>query len=189
MNKKAKDATEIHYKTTDYKPWEEYPNIWATESQFWTYLRGSLRRGVWEKSPIKITFKNKNCHKPPKGYTGRAKSGAECALTGQWVGKSKLQVDHITGEQSLTCWEDVLPFIQHLIPPNGSLQLVDPDAHKIKSYAEKQGISFEEACIQKEAIAIQKGNDKAWLKRHHIVPATNAKLRREQIVNFLRKSK
>ena len=140
----------------EYKPWEEYPEFWKTEAAFWAYLRGALRRGLWEKSPIKLDFKNKTCHPPPSDYTGRAKSGAFCALTGEFTGKSKTEVDHVIGNKSLSCWEDVLPFIFHLVPPKGSLQLVDKEAHKIKSYAEKMNISFEEAVLVKQSIAWEK---------------------------------
>lgn len=171
----------------DYKPWEEYPELWPTEAAFWTYIRGALRRGLWEKSPIKLSYKNASCEKPPEGYTGRAKSGVNCALTGVWIGKSKLEVDHMEGHKSLLSWEDVLPFILHLVPPKGSLQLVDKEAHKIKSYSERMGISFELALVTKQAIAIQKvkGYDCVWLEERAIEPAKNAKLRKQQIIDKL----
>lgn len=175
---------------TEYKPWLEYPEIWKTEAEWWTYLRGGLRRGLWEKSPIKFSYKNANCSKPPEGYTGRAKTGAECALSGEWTGKSKLEVDHCEGHMSLLCWEDVLPFILHLVPPKGSLQLVDKEMHKIKSYSERMGISFEEALAQKKAIEIMKQKqDKGWLIERGITPASNEKARRKQIVNKLMEAK
>lgn len=174
-----------------YKPWEEYPEFWKTEAAFWSYLRGCLRRGVWEKSPIKLDFKNKACHKPPADYTGRAKSGANCALTGVFVGKSASEVDHIEGNKPLTCWEDVVPFIQHLVPERGTLQLVEKEAHKIKSYAERQGITFEEALIQKKAIAWEK--DKKLKHRDFLLgngfseaDTSNAKKRRQCYIEWLK---
>lgn len=170
----------------DYKPWEEYPELWKTEGQFWTYLRGCIRRGLWEKSPVKLDFKNKNCSPPPKDYTGRAKSGQYCALSGKWEGKSKLEVDHIEGNVSLSSWDDVLPFILHMIPPKGSMQLVTKEAHKIKSHQEKRGFeTFEEAAADKEAIQICKGNEKKWLEERGIVPESNAKARRQQVFEKL----
>lgn len=169
----------------DYKPWELYPQFWKTEAQFWTFLRGCIRRGLWERSPVKLDFKNKNCFPPPEDYTGRAKSGAYCYLSGKWEGKSKLEVDHIEGNVSLTCWEDVLPFIQHMIPPPDNMALVTKEAHKIKSYAEKQGISFEEAVIEKKAIEICKGDEKSWITSKGFTPESNAKLRRKQVVEIL----
>lgn len=174
----------------DYKPWLEHPEIWATEAEWWSFLRGALRRGLWEKSPIKLSFKNANCTKPPEGYTGRAKSGAVCALSGEWVGKSKLEVDHCEGHMSLLCWEDVLPFILHLVPKKGTLQLVDKEAHKIKSYGERMGLSYENARIVKIAIDLQrKKMDVAWLKSKGVVPASNQKKRREQIIQKLKEEK
>jgi len=132
----------------DYKPWEEYPEIWKTEGQFWTYLRGSLRRALWMRSPIKLTYKKGQMIKPPSDYEGRGKSGAYCALTGEFINNSALEVDHIEGNVSLSSWEDVLPFILHLVPPKGSMQLVSKEAHKIKSYADKHKLTFEEAKVE-----------------------------------------
>lgn len=140
-------------------PWEKYPEIWKTKAAFFTWLRGGLRRAIWEKYPPKIKFKNDTCKKPPESYTGRAKSGDYCALSGEWIAKSYLEVDHIVGNVSLRDWEDVLPFIQHLCTNSDNMQLVSKEAHKIKSYAERMGITYEEAKIQKEAIRILKNKN------------------------------
>lgn len=142
----------------NYKPWELYPHIWKTESNFWTWMRGSLRRSVWEKYPVKLEFKNEAVSLPPEGYTGRAKSGAICALSGVWEGKSKMEVDHIEGNVSLKSWEDVLPFVMHMVTTKETMQLVTKPAHKIKSYAERFGLTYEEADVKKAAIA--------WFKEH-----------------------
>ena len=173
-----------------FTPWLWYPELWPTKSKFYTWLRGSLRKAVWNTSPIKITFKNKACSAPPEGYTGRAKSGQYCALSGEWDGKSALQVDHIVGNVSLNDEEDILEFIKHLIPPPNSLQLVTKDAHKVKSYAEKQGISYEEAFAIKSAIEIIKAKkDVEFLKSKGIIPSSNAKLRREQLIKYFKENK
>lgn len=170
----------------EYRPWEEYPEFWPTEAKFWTYLRGGLRRGLWEKSPIKIDYKRQLLSKPPEGYTGRAKSGAICALTGEWTGNSNLEVDHVDGGKSLLSFEDILPFIMHMVPPKESLQLVEKEAHKIKSYAERQGITFEEAVVTKKVIALEKDKKvMQWFAERDIVPESNAKRRRAQMVEIL----
>lgn len=164
------------------EPWIEYSHIWATKSAFFNYLRGALRQAVWMRWPGKIEFKNSVVDVPPEDYKGRAKTGAYCALSGEWIGKSSAEIDHIIGNVSLQDWEDVLPFIQHLCASKDNLQYVSREAHKIKSYAEKQKISFEEAVAHKTAIAICKAKkDIAWLKERGIVPASNAKKRRQQI--------
>lgn len=169
-------------------PWEQAPHIWPTKAAFFNFLRGNLRRAVWERWPLKIEFKNESCSAPPEGYNGRAKSGAYCALSGEWVGKSAAEIDHIHGNVSLQDWDDVLPFIQHLCASKENMQYVSKEAHRVKSYADKHGLSFDEAYATKQAIALIKDKkDLTWLKERGIVPASNQKKRREQIVEYLTK--
>lgn len=141
---------------TKKEPWEAYPDVWPTKAKFFTWLRGAFRKAVWSHYPGRIKFKNARCEKPPENYTGRAKSGAYCTLTGEWVGKSALEVDHIIGEASLRDWADVESFVRHLCPSDDNMQLVSKEAHKIKSYAERSGLSFEEAKLEKDVIAFSK---------------------------------
>lgn len=136
--------------------WELYPHIWPTKSSFFTWLRGNLRRAVWEKYPVKLEFKNEFCKPPPEGMETRAKSGEYCALSGVWVGKSKAEIDHIEGNVSLKEWEDLTPFVKHLCARKDQLQYVEKEAHKVKSYAERMGIDFEEATKRKKIIAFGK---------------------------------
>lgn len=169
-------------------PWNEYPHIWKTKAAFFAYLRGALRRAVWEKWPGKIEFKNESCTPPPEGIETRAKTGAYCSLSGEWEGKSKLEVDHIEGNVSLKDWDDVVPFIQHLCASKDNLQLVTKEAHKIKSYAERMGITYEEAVVEKQIIQICKttASQISFLTEKGIVPATNAAKRKQQIREILR---
>ncbi len=166
-------------------PWEEYPEIWKTKSAFFSWLRGGLRRAIWEKYPPKIMFKNNKCYAPPESYTGKAKSGARCALTDEWIPKSYLEVDHIKGNASLREWDDVLPFVKHLCASIDNLQLVGKEAHKIKSYAERKNITFQQAYIEKLSIKlIKEGTDKDFfISRGLEVP--KKKDRREAIIKIL----
>ena len=166
--------------------WEAYPHIWKTKAEFFTWLRGALRKAVWERYPPKIEFKKRNLTKPPDGYTGRAKSGAICSLTGEWTTNSNTQVDHIHGNVSLREYDDIEHFIHHLLAFDSNMQLVDKEAHKIKSHAERKGMSFEEAAIDKEAIALCKDDTKAveFLTSHGVKP-TLKKYRRNQVVELL----
>ncbi|MNL63275.1 hypothetical protein D3C87_1874000 [compost metagenome] len=62
------------------------------------------------------------------------------------------------------------------------LQFVSKDAHRIKSYAEKQGIAFELALVEKKAIELIKSKkDVAFLESRSIIPASTQAKRREQI--------
>ena len=165
---------------------EKYPDLFPTESSFWTYLRGSLRRGLWEKSAMKIKFKQSTATPPPNDYKGRGKKGHYCALTGVWVPISKSQVDHVNGNVPLSKEDDIVPFIIHLLATDDELQVVEKEAHKVKSYAERRGISFEEALIEKKVIAICKSKrDKEWLTENGITPASNQAKRKAQIKEVL----
>src|SRR5690554_3928765 len=88
-----------------------HPNLFPTEASFWSWLRGGLRQGLWNKSSLKLSFKNTNVSPPPKDYNGRGRKGQYCALTGEWIPTSKLEVDHKEGHKSLRSGEDVLGFI------------------------------------------------------------------------------
>ena len=168
------------------EPWELYPDIWKTKSAFFTWLRGGLRRAIWEKYPPKIKFKTEGCSPPPPDYEGRAKSGANCALTGEWTPKSYLEVDHIKGHVAFTDWDDVLDFVKHLCSNSENFQLVNKENHKVKSYAERKGISFEEALIEKKAIAIIKDKkDKEFFTERKLKVPSNATLRRKEIIKIL----
>jgi len=145
-------GTELDMNKNSIEPWEYYPEVWPTRASFFSWLRGGLRRAIWEKYPGKIIYKKSHLTKPPEGYTGKAKSGAVCALTGVWTGNSKLQVDHIVGEASLRDWCDIESFARHLCTNDDNMQLVEVEAHKIKSYSERQGMSFEDAMFEKKYI-------------------------------------
>lgn len=145
---------------SDKELWELYPHIWKTKSAFFNWMRGNLRRALWERNPVKIEFKNEHCKPPPEGYTGRAKSGEYCALSGEWVGKSAAEIDHIKGNVSLRGYEDVENFVRHLCTTKSNLQYVGSEPHKIKSYAEKNNITYEAAVIKKKVIAVTKGSAK-----------------------------
>lgn len=168
------------------EPWIEYPELWPTKSSFFVFLRGCLRRGIWEKYPPKLMFKDASAYKPPEGYQGKAKRLGKCALTGEEVAISKLEVDHLEGHVKFTDWSDIENFIKHLCASRDNMQLVTKEAHKIKSYSERMGISFEEAWIEKQAIQICKGDSKQWLIDKGVEPKSNAKLRRQQVVEVLK---
>ena len=170
------------------RPWNYEDSPWKTKAEFFTYLRGALRRAIWEKWPLKFKFKDGVVGPPPEDYKGKAKSGAYCALSGEWVPKSYAEVDHIVGNVSLQEWEDVLPFIQHLCCPKENMQYVSKEGHKVKSYADKQGITFEEAQAEKTAIAlIRSKKDKEFLESMGEIPGSNQSKRRKQIVEHLLK--
>ena len=140
----------------------KYKHIWKTKPEFFTWLRGCLRRGIWEKSPVKLSFKNSMLVAPPVDYVGRAKRLGFCQLSREWFPASYLEVDHVDGNKSLQSIDDIVDFVLHLACPD-ELQVVSKEAHKIKSYAERMDISYEEALLIKKAIQIEKGDWRSWL--------------------------
>lgn len=168
--------------------WERYKHIWKTKPAFFAWLRGALRRALWERYPVKLYYKNKATHNPPIGYTGKAKKLGKCALTGEVIPKSRLEVDHKVGHVSLTEWSDLEPFIHHLLCTEDEMQLVSKEAHKIKSYAERMGISYEEAAIEKEVIAFSKlpiDQQKKELLEHGYTEINNASDRKRSYRRLL----
>ena len=172
------------------EPWEEFPEIWPTKAKFFSWFRGCLRGGVWNKYPPKLMYKKSLCQVPsPEWYKGRAKAGGVCALTGEWDVQSKMEVDHIHGNASLNDWSDVLLFIQHLCATKDNMQVVGKEAHKVKSYAERMGMSFEDAQLEKQVIATLKDKrETARLLRENRMIAKNDAERRQKVREILARS-
>lgn len=133
------------------EPWELYPTLWKSQAAFFTYLRGQIRL-TWSRFPAKLKWKSAQMVSPPKDYTGRAKKLGKCNYCGLFHAASSLEVDHI--EQAGVCnsWETAAQFLRRLLDCNENWCLACKPCHKIKSYAEKEGISFEEARLQKRVI-------------------------------------
>ena len=175
------------------KLWEIYPHIWKTESAFMSWIRGGIRRSLWNRHPVKLEFIKQNRIKipnpNPKGKVDKVWGGV-CALTGETHVIANLEVDHQKGNHSLQTLKDVERFISGIVNITlEDLQFVSKEAHKIKSYAEKNGVSFEEAKAEKTAIElIKKGVDKQFLIDHNVkaenIGSTQLK-RRKQIVELL----
>lgn len=139
------------------EPWEQYPGIWKSKTAFFTYLRGQIRL-TWSRFPAKLKWKAAQMVKPPAGYTGRAKSLGKCAYCGEMFAASTLEVDHIDQAGECNSWETAAQFLRRLLDCNDNWCLACKPCHKIKSFAERAGVSFEEARLQK--LVIEKMKDK-----------------------------
>ena len=176
------------------KLWELYPNIWATESAYMSWLRGGIRRYLWAKNPVKLEFIKQNRIKIPNpNPKGKVKEvwGGVCALTGELTPQTSLEVDHKKGNHSLRSIDDIQSFVESiLLVTFDDLQLVSKDAHKIKSYAEKHNMTFSEANVHKEVIEICKDKQKVVDKLNgygvECIPTT-AKARREMLTQIMLK--
>ena len=171
-------------------PWEEYPHIWKTQAAFMSFVRGGIRRGLWEKNPIKLQFIKNNRKRVPLGRKTEANPeglvwGCQCSICNGDFKQSECQVDHKDGNNSLKSMEDVRNFIESMILIiDSDLSFVCKPCHKIKTHAERKGISFNQARVEKEAIRFQKLDKKVqlqFLKKHDFKDSetSNSKKRRE----------
>lgn len=173
-------------------PWGD-GTPWKNSVSFFTYLRGCLRK-AWSRNPVKLNVlkaKRKQIKNPnPKGNKPTV-WGAECEMCHKEFVLKDIQVDHVIAAGSLTKTEDIQGFVERLLyVTEDSLRLVCKWCNSSLAYAEKQGVSFEEARIEKEAILIMKEKrDKEWLIERGVVPESNATKRRKQILSHLNNEK
>jgi 5-methylcytosine-specific restriction endonuclease McrA len=144
------------------KPWETHPKIWKTRSAFMSYVRGGIRRGLWDKNPVKLEFIKQNRVRANIGKITKSNPKGEvwggiCQICKGEFREYDLQVDHIIGKNSLTTLDDIMGFIKAIVlVTNDDLQLVCKPCHGVKTHAEKMGITLQEARLEKEAIAFEK---------------------------------
>lgn len=144
------------------KPWE-YCDLWDTKAQFLEWLRGQLRN-IWQDYPVRTTFKEDACvpvtekMREVYGLHRQTKKAAQCVFCLNWFPKSKLEVDHIIGESKLTEVEDIVTYLDHLMCSPKNMQLTCKPCHKIKTYAERYDMTFEDARLEKQVIK--------WLADH-----------------------
>lgn len=174
---------------------KENSHIWKTKSAYWSFIRGGLRRGLWMRNPVKVEFKTKNRVRMINPNEKTATRFPEiwacpCHLCGGVFPQNEVEVDHKVGHHSLTCEEDLINFFESIaFVTESELQLVCKPCHKIKSYAERMNISFNESRIIKEVIELQSnGKDVDKLLQLGItndnIPSTKDK-RRKLLIDML----
>ena len=173
---------------------ERYPEFWKSTSQFMSFIRSGVRLGLWNKHKVKLLkIKNNREQIPNPNQRGNKLTvwGGRCEVCSQLFVTSELQVDHIRQEgSSLKCFDDLAKFIEDMVLiTEDDLRIVCKGCHAIISHSQKQGISFEEAKVEKTAIdLIKKGVDKQFLIDHNVkaenIGSTQA-VRRKQIVEIL----
>jgi 5-methylcytosine-specific restriction endonuclease McrA len=172
----------------EFQPWIEYPHIWNTQAKFMSWVRGGVRLGLWKQHPVKLEFLKASTTlivntNPRSMKRFPMVKAVTCALCKETVKASEAEVDHIRGNHSLKSMDDLRSFIESMIIVKMSdLQIACKPCHKIKSYSEREGISFEHARAIKRAIEICKNKqDKQFLIERGIKPANSAAGRRTQV--------
>lgn len=171
------------------QPWGE-DTPWKNSTAFFTFLRGCLRKS-WSRHPTKLNLikkKRKQITNPnPRGNKPTV-WGATCEMCNNDFVLKEINVDHIVPAGQLNKTEDIQGFVERLLYVTGDdLRLVCKNCNSALAYADKNGVSYESACMQKIAIdLIKKKMEIPWLESNGIKPASNATKRRQQIIDQLR---
>lgn len=181
-------------------------NIGLSEKEVLSWFRSSIRQG-WANSPMKrkleeeskILVENSN-PKSSKRFPKVWKR--KCMICNKEFSIADTELDHITGENKLTSYSDASNFIKSIwFPKKSETQWLCIDKYKIvnkkkvldsfgchgiKTLAERQNISFQEAGINKIAIKIIKDKqDKQFFIDRNLDIPSNTDKRRKQIVEIL----
>lgn len=157
-----------------------------TETEIVGWVRKKLD-DIWMSCPQKLAFLEK-MRVPDYDPNTRRTSKWQCNITKEWFNKTEVQVDHIKGEHEFTRLDQLVEFAnKRFMVGYNDLQILSTEAHSIKTHAERYGMTYEEAKIDKQAIAIMKDKkDKQWLQEKGVVPGKNAKIRKQQIIEVLK---
>lgn len=178
------------------KPWTVEGVPWKTEASFWAWVRGVLRKG-WSKHPVKLEYikqHRKRIKNPKLSNRFPEVWGMTCSCCGKDVVQSEIEIDHIseTGGK-FTCLDDIKEYSAYLFMIDfSSIRAVCKPCHQVITLAQKQGISFEEAQIQKKVIEICKDKKKmlALCQQHgyNVKTLTNDEKRRKAVEEILRRA-
>lgn len=173
-------------------PWETHKSIWPTKAKFMSFVRGGIRKSLWQRHPVKLEFiKNNRKRIPNPNPKGKLATvwGGECYICGNDFVQKDLQVDHLKGNHSLKTMDDLQNFVEAMLfVTEDDLALVCERCHKIKSHAERKGITFEEARVEKIIIEMMKDKESvdSLLTKYHL-PSNNDKVRKEGLKCLIKK--
>jgi len=143
------------------EPWQQCPDVWKTEAQFFIWMRGQMRR-AWSRHPVKLSYMHQHRKRVPLGRVTKSNPeglvwGCQCEHCKQEFKQTECEVDHMNAAGSFKGWEDFEVWMTKLMHINfDSIRIVCKGCHRIISYAERMGITFEEAKLEKEVIAFTK---------------------------------
>lgn len=167
------------------EPWKIPNSPWRDEKAYLNWLRGSIRR-IWSRHPVKISYKQQRRYKAPVGKFGKDVWVSDCELCGKQC--RTCDVDHIKGGYGFNDWQSFTEWAKMILWVTfEDIRELCPDCHSIITLSQRLGVDFEESKVQKAAIELCKQKaDKSWLSERGLTPKSNAKLRREQIIEQLR---
>lgn len=162
-----------------------------TESQYLAFIRSCLRSKWlrWKPRSDILQMSRRN-----KQKEGKHKFEYQCSICKDWFLQKEMEVDHYPKSAgSILSVEDIGEFCNNLFCEVENLRVVCKPCHEIHTLSERNGISFEEAKLEKKVIAF--GNLPASqqriiltevLEESTIINLKNASDRKEAYRKFLK---
>lgn len=170
---------------------ENNADVFQSHEKYVEALRTCIRK-AWQFHPMKRLYKDSKVKKiknprpnPRRGF--EFVKGYTCEICGRDFVEKDVEVDHKVGNNKFTNIESFHLYttsILHVAPEDLQILCSYPDTdvrsrvrhscHKVKTYAESAGITFEQALVMKKVISIEKSGDdavKASLKKMGVVDA------------------
>ena len=140
----------------------ENQDVWKTRSQFFTWMKGVIRKG-WTKHPVRTKKLDAECvmienTNPRSKKRYPFVKGNKCEICGGIFKREFIETDHILEETAkLTEIEHIQECVEKLlIVCAEDTRILCKDCHEIVSYSQKKGITFDEAILEKKVIAFGK---------------------------------
>lgn len=150
--------------------------VYPSHEKYVEALRACIRK-AWQFHPMKRLYKESKAKRiknprpnPRRGF--EFVKGYTCEICGRDFVEKDIEVDHKVGHNKFTHIDDFNAYanrILHVAPEDLQILCAYPDTdvrsrerhscHKVKSYAESSGLTFEEALIIKRVISIEKAGD------------------------------
>lgn len=150
--------------------------VYPSHEKYVEALRACIRK-AWQFHPMKRLYKESKAKRiknprpnPRRGF--EFVKGYTCEICGRDFVEKDIEVDHKVGHNKFTHIDDFNSYtnrILHVAPEDLQILCAYPDTdvrsrerhscHKVKSYAESSGLTFEEALIIKRVISIEKAGD------------------------------
>jgi hypothetical protein len=160
-----------------------------TESQWLAWVRSALRSKWLRWKPRADALRA--AQEPYKGENKRQKFAYRCAMCNNLFSQKDVEVDHFPRDAgSILSVDDIGEFCNNLFCETDNLRVVCKICHSIYTLSQRNGISLEEARLQKQVIEICKDKQKtlAFLaaNQYNVKTLTNAAKRREAVESILR---
>lgn len=111
--------------------------LW-TEAMYWQKVRNALRNAFRYFQPMQNALKAAS--RPSQNKTNlRLKTEYQCAKCKNWFKRQDVQIDHLIGCGSLSCIEDIAPFLEKLTIENiAGYQILCKKDHAEKTKKENE---------------------------------------------------